>query len=95
MELAYADEGYTGEAAEADAAEHGIQRAVVKLPEAKRGFVLLPRRWGVERTFSWLRHFRRRAKDYERLPKTLRALHFLAFLCLTLGKVVAALMVGA
>lgn len=95
VELAYVDQGYTGEEAAEAAEEHGIRLEVVALPEAKRGFVLLPRRWVVERSFAWMRRFRRLAKDYERLPETLRALHFLAFLCLTLGKVVAALATGA
>ena len=49
VELAYVDQGYTGEEVATDAAEHGIHLEVVKLPEAKRGFVLLPRRWVVER----------------------------------------------
>lgn len=52
VELAYVDQGYTGEDAAEAAQEHGIQLEVVKLPGAKRGFVLLPRRWVVER----LRH---------------------------------------
>jgi transposase len=52
---------------------------VVKLPEAKKGFVLLPRRWVVERSFGWIARFRRLARDYERLPETLKGLHFLAF----------------
>src|SRR5262249_54649513 len=50
VELAYVDQGSTGDEPAAAAAAHGIQLAVVKLPEAKRGFVLLPRRWVVERT---------------------------------------------
>ncbi len=52
VELAYVNQGYTGEGPAAAAADHGIQLAVVKLPEAKRGFVLLPRRWVVERDFA-------------------------------------------
>jgi transposase len=59
--------GYTGEAAEEAAAEHGIQLGVVKHAEAKRGFVLLPRRWAVERSFAWAARFCRLARDYERL----------------------------
>jgi len=47
IEVAYVDQGYTGERAEAGAAEPGIRLEVVRLPEAKRGFVLLPRRWVV------------------------------------------------
>ena len=57
VELAYVDQGYTGEAAEEAAAEHGIQLEVVKHTEAKRGFVLLPRRWVVERSFAWAARF--------------------------------------
>lgn len=53
VDLAYVDQGYTGEAPRQAAADHGIQLEVVKLPQAKRGFVLLPRRWVVERGF-WL-----------------------------------------
>ena len=53
VELAYVDQGYTGEAAEVAAAEHGVQLEAVKHTEAKRGFVLLPRRWVVERSFAW------------------------------------------
>jgi transposase len=88
VELAFVDQGYTGEQAQADAAQHGIQLEVVKLPDAKRGFVLLPRRWVVERSFGWLSRFRRLARDYERLPDTLAGLHFLAFAMLLLNRFV-------
>ena len=54
VELAYVDQGYTGADAASAAAEHGIQLEVVKLPEAKRGFVLLPRRWVIELLFKLL-----------------------------------------
>jgi transposase len=88
VEIAYVDQGYTGENAADAAAEHGIQLEVVKLPEAKRGFVLLPRRWVVERSFGWMARFRRLARDYERLPETLAGLHYLAFVILMLKNVV-------
>lgn len=77
--LAFVDQGYTGVEAAQAAAEQGIRLEVVKLPDAKRGFVLLPRRWVVERSFGWAARFRRLARDYERLPDTLKGLHFLAF----------------
>ena len=84
VELAYVDQGYTG-TAPADAAQsHGIQLEVVKHAEAKRGFILLPRRWVVERSFAWATRFRRLAKDYERLPETVAGLHFVAFAMLML-----------
>jgi transposase len=88
VELAFVDQGYTGDEAAADAAAHGIRLEVVKLPEAKRGFVLLPRRWVVERSFAWAARFRRLARDYERLPETLAGLHFLVFAILMLSRVV-------
>src|ERR671917_105165 len=86
VELAYGDRGYTGEAASTDAGAHGIRLEVVKHPGAKKGFVLLPRRWVVERSFAWATRFRRLAKDYERLPGTVAGLHFVAFACLMLHK---------
>lgn len=86
VELAYVDQGYTGETAAQAAEAHGIRLEVVKLPEAKKGFVLLPRRWVVERRFGWAARFRRLARDYERLPETLAGLHFLAFAILMLKR---------
>lgn len=88
VEIAFVDQGYTGQQAEQAAAEQGIHLEVVKLPEAKHGFVLLPSRWVVERSFSWLARFRRLARDYERLPETLAGLHYLAFAILMLTRFV-------
>ena len=86
VEVAFVDQGYTGEKPAAAAREHGIEMEVVKLPEAKRGFVLLPRRWVVERSFAWATRFRRLVKDYERYASTLADLHLVAFVCLILKK---------
>ncbi len=91
VELAWVDQGYTGEEPAEAAAAQGIQLEVVKLPDAqgpKRGFVLLPRRWVVERSFAWLARFRRLARDYERLPETVAGLTFLAFTCLMLHQLI-------
>ena len=88
VEVAFVDQEFTGERAEMDAAAHGIRLEVVKLPEAKRGFVLLPRRWVIERSFAWAARFRRLARDYERLPETVAGLHFLAFACLMVHRLV-------
>lgn len=84
VKFAWADQGYTGQKAQSDAQAHGVQLEVVKLAEAKKGFVLLPRRWVVERSFGWLARFRRLARDYERLPQVLGGLHFLVFVVLML-----------
>lgn len=88
VEVAFVDQGYTGEQPAQDAAAHGIELIVVKLAEAKKGFVLLPKRWVVERSFAWAGRFRRLARDYERLPQTLTGLHFLAFAILMLKRFV-------
>ncbi len=88
VEIAYVDQGYTGETAQQAAQAHGIQLEVVKHTEAKRGFVLLPRRWVVERSFAWAARFRRLARDYERLAKTLAGFHYLAFACLMLHRII-------
>src|SRR5919112_3577849 len=95
VELAYVDQGYTGERASGFAAEHGIRLEVVKHEEAKRGFVLLPRRWVVERDFAWASRFRRLVKDYERLPETVAGLHFVAFACLFLQQAAGVLLAGS
>ncbi len=94
VELAYVDQGYTGERPAKEAEARGISLEVVKYPEAKRGFVLLPRRWVVERDFAWASRCRRLAKDYERLPTTLAGLHFVAFACLFLQQATAVLGTG-
>ena len=66
-----------------------------KRKEAKRGFVLLPRRWVVERDFAWASRFRRLVKDYERLPETVAGLHFVAFACLFLQQAADILVAGS
>ena len=88
VEVAFVDQGYTGEAPAAEAAQHGMQLEVVTLPEAKKGFVLLPRHWVVERSFAWAARFRRLARDDERLPDTLAGFHVLAFAILMLKQFV-------
>jgi transposase len=95
VEVAFVDQGYTGPDAAQAAEEHGIRLEVVKLPEAKHGFVLLPRRWVVERSFAWAARFRRLARDYERLTETLVGLHYVAFVCLMLHRAVPLLNVGS
>ena len=94
VEAAFVDQGYTGEEPAAQAARQGVRLIVVKLEEAKRGFVLLPRRWVVERSpstalrtgcFAWAARFRRLGRDYERLASSLAGLHWLAFVTLSLN----------
>ncbi len=93
VEVAFVDEGYTGEKAAQAAEGEGIRLEVIKLPEVKKGFVLLPRRWVVERSFGWAARFRRLVRDYERLPETLAGLHFLAFAIVMLKRVVETMLI--
>lgn len=86
VEVAFVDQGDTGDAATEAAGAHGIRLAVGKLPAATRGFVLLPRRGVVERSFAWTARFRRLTRDYERLAATLKGLHLLAFTVLMLKR---------
>ena len=82
----FADKGYTGEAVQDDANDNIIRLVVMKKPEAVKGFVLLPMRWVVERSFGWMTRFRRLTRDFERLPEVFGGLHFVAFGILMLAK---------
>jgi transposase len=95
VEVAFVDQGYTGAQPAQDAAARGIQREVVKLPAAKKGFVLLPRRWVVERSFGGVARFRRLARDDERLPDTLAGVHLLVVAILLLKRFVELMMQSA
>jgi transposase len=66
-----------------------MRLVVVKRPEGSKGFVLLPTRWVVERSFSWISRFPRLARDYERLPAILAGLHFVTSVCLLLPKLLS------
>ena len=89
VQVAFVDQGYTGEQPAADARQEGIRLEVVKHHQAKRGFILLPRRWVVERSFAWAARFRRLARDYERLAATVAGYHWLAFTLLMLQSLFA------
>ena len=95
VELAYVDQGYTGDRPAQAAAAHGIALEVVTLDAVKRGFVLLPRRWVVERSFGWLARFRRLARDYERLAQSLAGFHLIAFAILMATRLIRLLTQGA
>src|SRR3954471_6837837 len=87
VDVAFVDQGYDGPNAAEAAAANDVELVVVKLPEAKKGFVLLPRRWVAERTFAWAMRFRRLVRDYERYASTVGGFHLIAFVCLMLKKV--------
>jgi len=63
----WADGGYTGEGFARIARRLGREIEIVKRSDDRKGFVVLPKRWIVERTFGWLGRYRRLSKDYESL----------------------------
>ena len=63
LEVAFVDQDYTGDQPAQAAQGQGMQLEVIKLAEAKKGFVLLQRRWVVERSFGWAARLRRLARD--------------------------------
>ncbi len=79
VQLAYLDQGYAGKEPARQAQQHCIKLEVVKLSEAKKGFVLLTKRCVVERSFGWAARFKRLSRDYERLASTLTGMHCLTF----------------
>jgi len=67
--LVVADGGYAGKLVDWARRIPRIVLEIVRKPDGQRGFAVLPRRWVVERTLSWLTAHRRRARDYQRLPE--------------------------
>lgn len=66
LDLVWADSAYAGELVEEVEAQKDFQLEIIKRSDDVKGFVLLPKRWMVERTFGWLTRCRRLCKDYER-----------------------------
>lgn len=86
IDVVIADQGYTGEQAQIDAALNDVELVVVERPTEATGFVLLPLRWVVERTFAWTARFRRLSRDLERLQSSLLGFHWLAVSVTLLNK---------
>lgn len=84
LELVWADGGYKARQVEhAVVAQPPLRVEIVRRPDDSSGFIVLPRRWVVERTFSWFGRNRRLAKDYENLADTLAA--FITLACIQLA----------
>jgi transposase len=69
IRLVWADGGYAGQLVSWAAHTLRVTLQIVKRTDKHAGFVVLPRRWVVERTFSWITRYRRTVRDYERLPQ--------------------------
>ncbi len=91
LELIWADNGYNArQVNDAIADNLGLRIEIVKRTDDMKGFVILPRRWIVERTFSWFGRNRRLSKDYENLANTLLAFVTLAAIQLGLRRLARA-----
>ena len=89
LEAALADGGYQGEATAAVVmAEADLRLEVVKRSDGAKGFVVIAKRWIVERTFGWFGRCRRLAKDYENLSRTHAAFVIMAMTRLMLRRIV-------
>jgi putative transposase len=87
IELVWVDAGYQGDDLYDWVAQlTGWIWQVVKRNEQQKGFVLLPRRWVVERTFAWLSFNRRLSKDYEQLTRNSEAAMYVASIPLLLNR---------
>ncbi len=84
--LIWADGGYAGKLVEWAKEVGNWRLEIVKRPDDARGFVVLPRRWVVERTFAWLGRCRRLSKDYEERPEMSEAMIRLAMIHLMLKR---------
>ena len=86
VRLVFADGGYRGQLLPIAKSAWAITVEVVLKPADQRGFAVLPRRWVVERTFSWLMRQRRLVRDYERLPETHEAMVKWAMIAIMLNR---------
>jgi len=80
LQLIWADGGYAGELVDWVRRVCGWILEIVKRPEGAKGFVVLPRRWVVERTFGWFNRYRRLSKDYEFHTETSEAMIYVAMI---------------
>ncbi len=74
LKLIWADGGYAGKLIEWTASFGNWVLEIVKRSDDVVGFVVLPKRWIVERTFGWIGRYRRMSKDYEMLPASSEAM---------------------
>jgi len=86
LALLWADGGYAGKLVGWVQQVCGWLLQIVKRTDNLRGFVVLPRRWVVERTFGWMVQYRRLSKDYEFHPETSEAMIHVAMIHLMLRR---------
>lgn len=80
LKLVWADGGYAGKLINAVKETYGVILEIVKRSDDVTGFHVLPKRWIVERTFSWFNRYRRLSKDYEFDTQTSETMLYLAMI---------------
>lgn len=80
LKLIWADGGYAGKLIDAVKEVYGWTLTIVKRSDSYSGFRVLPKRWIVERTFSWFNRYRRLSKDYEYSTDTSETMLYLAMI---------------
>jgi putative transposase len=86
LRLIWVDGGYRGQLLDWVIDHCRFRLQLVLRTDCQKGFVLLPRRWVVERTFAWLNHHRRLSKDYEVLTSSSEAMVYIAMIRLMLRR---------
>ena len=86
LKLIWADGGYAGKLIEWTASFGNWVLEIVKRSDDVTGFVVLPKRWIVERTFGWIGRYRRMSKDYEMLPASSEAMILITMINLMLHR---------
>ena len=88
LQRIWADSGYAGALVEWAAKVGRWALDIIKRPTGQKGFIILPRRWVVERTFGWFGKYRRLSKDYETLPESSEAMIHIAMINLMIHRLV-------
>jgi putative transposase len=86
LQRLWADQHYTGELVTEVLEQYGIELVIVRKAAEQHGFVLLPRRWVVERSIAWLGRSRRLSKDYEHTAAASESWCYLASISLLLKR---------
>ena len=87
LKVIWADGGYRGEVIDKAKAQFRRKIEVVLRTDGNKGFKVVPKRWIVERTFSWLNNYRRLSKDYERYPVNAEAFVYVAMIQVMLKRI--------
>jgi putative transposase len=90
LRVIWVDGAYRGQVVEWVVTHFWFRFQPVLRPDGQKGFLILPRRWIIERTWAWLNQYRRLSKDYEVLPTSSEAMIYIAMIRLMLRRLALA-----